>query len=112
MISEAAAATSQAARHDVPFYVAAPISSIDLDTPTGADIPIEERSGEEVLQVRGVRIAPPDTDVRNPAFDVTPAALVTALVTEAGVVERPDETGLAPLLTPSPRLQTRARRGR
>jgi methylthioribose-1-phosphate isomerase len=84
-----------AARHDIPFYVAAPISSVDLDTPTGADIPIEERSGEEVLQVRGVRIAPPDTDVRNPAFDVTPAELITGIITEEGVLRPPYDTSLA-----------------
>lgn len=84
-----------AARHDVPFYVAAPISSIDLDTPTGADIPIEERAADEVLLVRGVRIAPPDTDVRNPAFDVTPADLISGIITEEGVLQPPYETSLA-----------------
>jgi methylthioribose-1-phosphate isomerase len=84
-----------AARHVIPFYVAAPISSIDLDTATGLDIPIEERSGNEVLQVRGVRLAPPDTDVRNPAFDVTPAELIWGIVSEEGVLRPPYETSLA-----------------
>jgi methylthioribose-1-phosphate isomerase len=84
-----------AARHVIPFYVAAPASSIDLGTPAGLDIPIEERSGEEVLQVRGVRLAPPDTDVRNPAFDVTPAELIWGIVTEEGVLRPPYETSLA-----------------
>jgi methylthioribose-1-phosphate isomerase len=84
-----------AARHDVPFFVAAPVSSIDLDTPTGADIPIEERSGNEVLMFRDVRIAPPDTDVRNPAFDVTPADLITGIVTEEGVLRPPYTTSIA-----------------
>jgi|KBSSwiStaDraftv2_1062776.scaffolds.fasta_scaffold104906_3 methylthioribose-1-phosphate isomerase len=84
-----------AARHDVPFFVAAPISSIDLETPTGADIPIEERSGNEVLMFRDVRIAPPDTDVRNPAFDVTPADLISGIVTEEGVLRPPYTTSLA-----------------
>jgi methylthioribose-1-phosphate isomerase len=84
-----------AARHDVPFYVVAPISSIDLETPDGAAIPIEERPGSEVVTIRGVRIAPPDTEVRNPAFDVTPAELITGIVTEEGVVAPPYAEGLA-----------------
>jgi methylthioribose-1-phosphate isomerase len=84
-----------AARHDVPFYVVAPISTVDLATPDGAAIPIEERSGSEVLAFRGVRTAPPDTDVRNPAFDVTPAGLITSIVTEEGVVTAPWVEGLA-----------------
>jgi methylthioribose-1-phosphate isomerase len=84
-----------AARHGVPFYVVAPISSVDVETPDGAAIPLEERSGAEVLTFRGVRIAPPDTDVRNPAFDVTPADLISAIVTEEGVVTAPWAKGLA-----------------
>ena len=84
-----------AARHGVPFYVCAPTSSIDLATATGGDIVIEERSPDEVLSFRGVRIAPPDTAVRNPAFDVTPADLITGIVTEEGVVGPPFATGLA-----------------
>jgi len=67
-----------AAHHELPFYVVAPTSTIDLDTPTGADIPIEERDGAELT----ARFA-----ARNPAFDVTPAALITAIVTEHGVRE-------------------------
>ena len=67
-----------AAHHELPFYVVAPTSTIDLDTPTGADIPIEERSGAELT----TRFA-----ARNPAFDVTPAALISAIVTEDGVRE-------------------------
>ena len=84
-----------AARHGVPFYVCAPTSSIDLATETGGDIVIEERSPDEVLSFRGVRIAPPDTAVRNPAFDVTPAELIAGIVTEEGVVGPPFATGLA-----------------
>ena len=76
-------------RHGVPFYAAAPMSSVDLDTLDGTAIPIEERGAEEVLSFRGVRIAPPNTEVRNPAFDVTPADLVTAIVTEEGVLRPP-----------------------
>lgn len=84
-----------AARHGVPFYVCAPTSSVDLATPDGAGIPIEERKAEEVLSFRGVRIAPPDTQVRNPSFDVTPAELITGIVTEEGVIRGPFEHGLA-----------------
>ena len=83
-----------AARHRVPFYVCAPTSSIDLATPDGSSIVIEERRAEEVLEIRGVRIAPPGTPVRNPAFDVTPAELITGIVTEEGVLRPPFETGL------------------
>jgi len=84
-----------AARHDIPFFVAAPISTVDLDTPDGSSIPLEERTANEVLLVRGVRIAPPDTEVRNPAFDVTPADLITGIVTDEGVISAPYEEGLA-----------------
>ncbi len=84
-----------AARHGIPFYVAAPISSVDLDTPDGEAIPIEERKANEVLFVRGVAIAPADTDVRNPAFDVTPADLITGVVTDEGVIRSPYPDGLA-----------------
>ena len=83
-----------AAHHGIPFYVVAPISSVDLETPDGSAIPIEERSGSEVVAFRGVRIAPPDTDVRNPAFDVTPGELITGIVTEEGLVDRPYSEGL------------------
>ena len=94
-----------AARHVIPFYVAAPISSIDLATATGLDIPIEERSGDEVLQVRGVRLAPADTDVRNPAFDVTPADLIWGIVTEEGVLRPPYEASLAAAVAARGRLR-------
>jgi methylthioribose-1-phosphate isomerase len=83
-----------AARHAIPFYVVAPTSSIDLDTPDGSTIPIEERRPEEVLEVRGVRLAPAGTDVRNPAFDITPAELISGIVTEEGVVRAPFDAGL------------------
>jgi methylthioribose-1-phosphate isomerase len=84
-----------AARHGIPFYVAAPISTVDLETPDGAAIPIEERKAVEVVQFRGVRIAPPDTAVRNPSFDVTPAELITGIITDEGVVRAPFVDGLA-----------------
>ncbi len=83
-----------AARHGIPFFVCAPTTSIDLATPDGAAIPIEERDAEEVTAIRGVVIAPPGTEVRNPAFDVTPAELITGIVTEEGVVRGPFEDGL------------------
>jgi methylthioribose-1-phosphate isomerase len=84
-----------AARNGVPFYVCAPTSSVDLATPDGDGIPIEERKAEEVLSFRGVRIAPPDTEVRNPSFDITPADLITGIVTEEGVIRGSYEQGLA-----------------
>lgn len=77
-----------AREHNVPFYVAAPISTLDLSIPSGEQIPIEERPAEEVTHIRGVRIAP-DVAVANPAFDVTPARLVTAIITERGVARPP-----------------------
>jgi methylthioribose-1-phosphate isomerase len=83
-----------AARHGIPFFVCAPTTSIDLATPDGAAIPIEERPAEEVTAIRGVAIAPPGTEVRNPAFDVTPAELITGIVTEEGVIRAPFEEGL------------------
>lgn len=83
-----------AARHDIPFYVCVPTSSMDLATPDGAEIVIEERPPDEVLKIRGVQIAPPGTQVRNPAFDVTPAELITGFVTEEGVIRAPFESAL------------------
>ncbi|MDP9341696.1 MAG: S-methyl-5-thioribose-1-phosphate isomerase [Actinomycetota bacterium] len=78
-----------ASHHGVPFYVAAPTSSIDLSTPSGRDIRIEERDPLEVTAPRGVRFAPEGTPAANPAFDVTPARLVSAIVTEQGIVRAP-----------------------
>jgi methylthioribose-1-phosphate isomerase len=81
-------------RHGIPFYVAAPLSTIDPATATGADIPIEERLAGEVTEVFGTRVAPPDTAALNLAFDVTPAELITAIITEAGVLEAPYEESI------------------
>jgi methylthioribose-1-phosphate isomerase len=78
----------------LPFYVAAPTSTIDLSVPSGLDIPIEERSSDEVTRVQGRRIAPEGTRAAHPAFDVTPNRYVTAIVTEHGVVRPPFEAGL------------------
>ena len=84
-----------ASRHGVPFYVCAPTSSVDLDTPTGAEIQIEQRPPIEVTHVRGAVIAPPETAALNPAFDVTPADLITAIVTERGVLRPSYQPALA-----------------
>ena len=86
-----------ARRHAIPFYVAAPLSTIDLRLASGAAIPIEERDASEVRGYAGVEWAPTGVNVRNPAFDVTPADLVTALITEKGVVHAPDRGKIAAL---------------
>jgi len=78
----------------VPFYVAAPLSTVDLSVPSGDEVPIEERGPEEVTHLAGRRIAPEGVDVRNPAFDVTPHTYVTAIITEKGVVREPYDEGL------------------
>ena len=75
--------------HQLPFYVAAPLSTLDLETPDGAGIPIEQRSSDEVVSFAGQRIAPAGVDALHPAFDVTPAHLVTAIITERGVIQAP-----------------------
>jgi methylthioribose-1-phosphate isomerase len=77
-------------RHKIPFYVAAPISTIDAKIASGREIPIEERSESEVIGHGALRWAPDGVKVRNPVFDVTPAELVSALITERGVVHAPD----------------------
>ena len=78
-----------AKEHNIPFYVAAPFSSIDLETPTGAQIPIEQRAAREVTHIGPTRIAPEGVPVENPAFDVTPAAYIAAIITERGVARPP-----------------------
>jgi methylthioribose-1-phosphate isomerase len=90
-----------AQRHGLPFYVAAPLSSFDPDIAQGALIPIEERPPDEVAGYRGSRWAPDGVAVRNPAFDVTPAELVTGLITEVGVLRAPSRNGIAALLSRS-----------
>ena len=78
-----------ARENGVPFYVAAPTSTIDLDIETGDEIPIEERSADEVRMVRGTPVAPEGADASNPAFDVTPSAYIAAIITESGVARPP-----------------------
>ena len=86
-----------AERHRIPFYVAAPLSTIDIAIADGSAIPIEERDASEVTGFRGVRWAPEGVDVANPAFDVTPAALISGLITEKGVIDRPDASKIRAL---------------
>ena len=86
-------------RHSIPFYVACPLSTIDMSILNGAAIPIEERSADEVLGHAGVQWAARGVKVRNPAFDITPAELVTALITERGVVRNPNEVLLKELFS-------------
>ena len=78
-----------ARENKVPFYVAAPLSTIDLSTPTGTEIPIEERTPLEVTHVRGRQITPNGVKVLHPAFDITPSRYITAIITEAGLAEKP-----------------------
>jgi methylthioribose-1-phosphate isomerase len=88
-----------ARHHGVPFVVVAPTSTIDHRTKTGADIEVEQRPGEEVTTFAGHAVAPPGSAAYNPAFDVTPAELVTAIVTERGVISPVDSAAIA-LLAP------------
>jgi methylthioribose-1-phosphate isomerase len=88
-----------AKRHRIPFYVAAPLSTFDPTIPNGSRIPIEERPPEEVTGYRGARWAPEGVTVRNPAFDVTPAELITGIITERGIVRKPTRARLAALLS-------------
>jgi methylthioribose-1-phosphate isomerase len=91
-----------AARHaGIPFLVAAPESTVDADTPTGSDIPIELRSGDEVLSMQGRRVAAPTSLALNPAFDITPAPLVTAIVTERRLLRSPAQNRPEPRETPA-----------
>lgn len=78
-----------AKENNIPFYVAAPLSTIDLSTPTGKEIPIEERSEREITHVKDIQLAPQGVTVSNPAFDVTPNHLVAAIITEKGVARAP-----------------------
>jgi methylthioribose-1-phosphate isomerase len=83
-----------AREHGNPFYVAAPLSTIDLGTPDGGHIPIEERNAREVTHLAGTQVAPDGAKVRNPAFDVTPARYVAGIITERGVFRAPYEESL------------------
>ena len=80
--------------HKVPFYVAAPVSTLDPEIKSGDDIPIEERDVDEVAFIQGVQVAPEGIFIKNPAFDVTPAKNITAIITEKGVIENPKDNGI------------------
>jgi methylthioribose-1-phosphate isomerase len=88
--------------HGIPFYVAAPTSTIDISLTSGYQIPIEERSPEEVTHIRGMPIAPKGVRAANPAFDVTPHAYITAIITEKGIVRAPYAEGLGAMISRSP----------
>jgi len=83
-----------AKEHGVPFYVAAPTTTIDLTLASGVQIPIEQRSGEEVTHIQGVAIAPEGTKAANPAFDITPHKYITAIITENGIIREPYGEGM------------------
>jgi len=86
-----------AKEHSIPFYVAAPWSTVDLETPDGNAIPIEQRSPKEVTHLAGKQIAPDGVKVENPAFDVTPSKYVAAIITERGVARAPYQESLSTL---------------
>jgi methylthioribose-1-phosphate isomerase len=88
-----------AKRHGIPFYVAAPLSTFDPKIPDGSHIPIEERPAAEVTGYGDKRWAPQGVSVRNPAFDVTPAELVTAIICEKGIASPPDRQTIAALFS-------------
>ena len=83
-----------AKHHGVPFYVAAPLSTVDYDIESGADIPVEERSPDEVTRIKGVQFTIEDIDVTTPAFDVTPAELIDGIITEKGIAKYPYKESL------------------
>lgn len=87
-----------AAYHRVPFYVAAPLSTFDLSLPDGSAIPIEERDKSEVRMIGDKLITVKDVDVKNPAFDVTPAELITAIITECGIIREPNKKRIAAIV--------------
>ena len=81
--------------HGIPFYVAAPLSTFDFSLKTGTEIPIEERSADEVTHFRGIAAAPRGMKVYNPAFDLTEARYISAIITEEGIITKPYRTALA-----------------
>jgi methylthioribose-1-phosphate isomerase len=93
-----------AKEHGIPFYVAAPISTVDLATPDGSKIPIEQRNPREVTHIAGKQVVPDGVEVENPAFDVTPAKYVTAIITERGIAHAPYEESLLELAEASNQL--------
>ena len=80
--------------HEIPFYIAAPSSTFDLSIPDGSQVPIEQRTAEEITTPGGIRMAPKGVAVYNPAFDVTPHTLIGAIITEKGIIEKPDTAAI------------------
>src|SRR3989449_1032880 len=95
-----------AKEHGIPFYVAAPISTVDLETPDGSKVPIEQRNPAEVTHMAGKAITPAGVEIENPAFDVTPAKYVTAIVTERGIARAPYEESLRELVKEESQIAT------
>jgi methylthioribose-1-phosphate isomerase len=91
-----------AREHDIPFYVAAPLSTIDLRTPDGAHIPIEERNPREVSHIGGAQMAPADAKIWNPGFDVTPHRFIAGIITEKGILRAPYSESLKAAFEPQP----------
>jgi len=83
--------------YNIPFYIVAPTTTIDFEMETGAEIEIEERSSTEVTHIKGVQVAPDEIEVYNPAFDVTPAGNITAIITEKGIIEKPFKANIMKL---------------
>jgi len=94
--------------HGIPFYIAAPTSTIDASLKTGKEIIIEERRAEEVTHIKGIPIAPEGVEVANPAFDVTPAKYISAIVTERGIIERPSTARIKGLFDRSALVRKRS----
>ena len=90
-----------ARKHEIPFYVAAPITTLDLSLKSGQEIPIEQRDRKEVTHIRGQQMAPEGIEVSNPAFDVTPHDLITAIITDRGVARAPYTESLRKLMADS-----------
>jgi methylthioribose-1-phosphate isomerase len=87
-----------AKEHGIPFYVAAPLSTVDFETAEGSGIPIEQRDSKEVTHIAGKQMVPDGVGIENPAFDVTPAKYVTAIVTEKGIARAPYRESLQKLV--------------
>jgi methylthioribose-1-phosphate isomerase len=87
--------------HGIPFYIAAPSSTFDLNLPTGKQIPIEQRSPDEVSIINGLQVTPPGVNIYNPAFDVTDACYITAIITDKAVIEKPDSKKIAAIFSRS-----------
>ena len=100
-----------AREHGIPFYVAAPLSTVDFETPDGSGIPIEQRDGKEVTHIAGRQMVPDGVEVENPAFDVTPAKYVTAIVTEKGIARAPYGESLRRLVLPVQQAEWRFKLG-